>query len=208
LIEKPSLSRLRSKRLFVSVLVCVLAAIGGATAFALSRGSGASAVLPTTGQYAPLTVHRQHIVLLGGAVVNDPDPSEQSYMSATLYHLSDARHFRLVVTNTSNIGAITAFQWYPPIGFDIQRLSEDDSGHCKASGLTGFGGSQFKTVVLYPNVLCTNLDMKAPSCACSGDGGSVTLSFYLNKDTEQSGEVRLVAATPSLKPIPSSLGDP
>jgi hypothetical protein len=201
-------SRLRSKRVVVPVVVCVLAVLGAAIAFALSRDDDRAVVLPTTGEYAPLTVHRlalPTIAALGGTVPGDPDPSEQSYLSATLYPLGSARHYRLVVTNTSNIGAINAFQWYPPLGIHIQRLTGDSSGHCRVGGLTGFGGNQFKTVVLYPNVLCTHLDMKAPSCACQGDGGSVTISFYLDQKTERSGEVRLIAATPSLKSIPSSL---
>ena len=71
------------------------------------------------------------------------------------------------------------------------------------SGLSGFGGNEFKTVVLYPNILCEKVNLKPPSCTCAGDGGSMTISFVLNTSTGYSGSARVLAATPVLKIIRS-----
>lgn len=184
----------------------VLAVGGVVVAFALiGRGSGTkgAAPLPTTGEYAPLTVPKPHLIYRGNLILNEPDSPNQTWISAVLSSLSGNHRYVLTLTNASNMGYINALEWYAPTGVRILRVIGSSSGHCKSSGLTGFGGNQFKSVVLYPNILCEKVALKPPSCTCAGDGGSMTISFVLDKTTNLSGAARVLAATPVLKVIPS-----
>jgi hypothetical protein len=187
---------------------CVLA-VGGAVIAIVYVGFGGStgggARLQTTGGYAPLTVPKAHLVRQGGLILNEPDAPAQTWVSAVLSSLSGNHRYSLTVTNASNMGYINSFEWYAPTGVRILRVIGSSSGHCAPSGLTGFGGNQFKTVVLYPNILCENVDLKPPSCTCTGDGGSMTISFLLDTATNYSGTARVLTATPVLKVIPSYL---
>ena len=91
----------------------------------------------------------------------------------------------------------------------IVKLLGSSEGHCTLTGLTGFGGNQFPTLVLYPDVLCEKVDLKPPSCTCQGDGGAVTISFVTDEDYGGgAGELRVRAATSSsiASPPTSSLG--
>ena len=78
-------------------------------------------------------------------------------------------------------------------------------GSCRLAGLTGYGGSQFPTVLLNPNVLCENLDMKAPSCLCRGDGGTVEISFEADRELGGAAlDVRVRSAQVAFDRIPPS----
>ncbi len=79
----------------------------------------------------------------------------------------------------------------------IVKVVGSTEGHCTLRALTGFGGNQFPTVVLHPNVLCDKLDLKPPSCTCRGDGGTVTISFVTDKDLF-AGDVDLRVRTATL----------
>jgi hypothetical protein len=88
----------------------------------------------------------------------------------------------------------------------IVKVLGSSDGHCAAAGLTGFGGNQFRTVVLFPNIFCDRLNLKAPSCTCLGDGGSMTLSFVTDKDLGGSlGDASMRTATLVFKRIPGYL---
>ena len=78
-------------------------------------------------------------------------------------------------------------------------------GQCALTGLTGFGGNQFKTVLLHPNIECGKVNLKPPSCTCLGDGGSITISFTADRDMPAVGTARMISATLVLDPIPSYL---
>ena len=187
---------------------CVLAVVGVVVAFALvgfGGSSGGGARLRTTGGYAPLVVPKAHLVRQGGLILNEPDAPAQTWVSAVLSSLGGRHRYALTVTNASNMGYINSFEWYAPTGVRILRVTGSSSGHCGPSGLTGFGGNQFKTVVLYPNILCEKVDLKPPSCTCTGDGGSMTISFVLDTTTNYSGTARVLTATPVLKVIPAYL---
>jgi hypothetical protein len=187
---------------------CVLAVGGVLVVYAFvgfGGDSGGAARLRTTGGYAPLTVPKAHLIRQGGLILNEPDAPSQTWASATLSSLSGAHRYALTVTNASNMGYIDSFEWYAPTGVRILRVLRSSSGHCAASGLTGFGGNQFKTVVLYPNILCQGVDLKPPTCTCTGDGGSMTIAFVLDTATNYSGTTRVLTATPVLKVIPSYL---
>jgi hypothetical protein len=193
----------RSTRAIAAVGVLALAAAGVLVAvFAVGHGSSEPAALPTTGQFATITVTRLPVVTVGGAILSDPDPVNQEWLTSTITPLSGRNHYRLTITNTSNIGFITAFQVYPPNGVHILKIDGSSTGRCSLGGLSGFGGNQFH-VVLFPNILCNRVDLKPPSCSCRGDGGSMTISFVTDGGPVTGMQARLISATPVLKVIPS-----
>ena len=83
-------------------------------------------------------------------------------LSTTLTPLPGTHRYRVTISNTSNLGAINSFQWYPPTGVHIVKVVGSTEGRCTLTGLKGFGGNQFPTVVLYPNVFCDKLDLEGP----------------------------------------------
>jgi len=163
-----------------------------------------TALAPTTGLWTPITVARPKVPIIAGGIPVDIDPLiTRNDFSTTLYPLGTHR-YRMTIFNTSNLGAINSFQWYPPTGVRIVKVVGSTEGHCTLSGLTGFGGNQFPTVVLYPNILCDKLDLKPPSCTCLGDGGAVTISFVADKDIAVGqGDLRMRAATLVFDRIPA-----
>ena len=191
-------------------LACALAAcavaVGGVTAFVVTRDERESAA-PTTGQWAPITVARPNVPIIGGGIPVDIDPMvHRDDLGTTLAPLPGTHRYRITISNTSNLGAINSFQWYPPTGVHIVKVVGSTQGHCTLTGLKGFGGSQFPTVVLYPNILCDKLHLKPPSCTCLGDGGVVTISFVTDTDYGGgSGELRMRAATLVFDRIPDYL---
>ena len=165
---------------------------------------------PTTGQWAPITVARPKVPIIGGGIPVDIDPMvHRNDFSTTLAPLPGTHRYGITISNASNLGAINSFQWYPPTGVHIVKVVGSTEGHCTLTGLTGFGGNQFPTVVLYPNILCDKLDLKPPSCTCLGDGGAVTISFVTDKDFEgaqvSSGCARRLSFS-TASPATSSLG--
>jgi hypothetical protein len=163
-----------------------------------------TAIAPTTGSWAPIAVSRPKVPVIAGGIPVDIDPMvKRTDFSTTLFPLPGTHRYRMTVFNTSNLGAITSFQWYPPTGVRIVKLIRSSEGRCTSTGLTGFGGNQFPSLVLYPNILCDQLDLKPPSCTCLGDGGAVTISFVTDKDIAvDGGDIRVRAATLSFDRIP------
>jgi hypothetical protein len=160
-------------------------------------------VAPTTGDWGPITVTRPKVPVIGGGIPVDVDPTtSRSDFSTTLYRLGPNR-YRLTIFNTSTLGAINSLQWYPPIGVRILKVLGSSAGHCRLTGLAGFGGSQFPSLVLYPNVLCDKLDLNAATCLCRGDGGAVAISFVSNKVVPvDGGDLRLRTASVAFERIP------
>ncbi|HZS24949.1 MAG TPA: hypothetical protein VFA30_08170 [Gaiellaceae bacterium] len=195
---------------------CVVAAGGVIAALVVTNGHGSTATtaahagtLPTrtTGPWAPITVARPAVPVIGGGIPVDIDPVvARTDLSTTLSPLPGKNRYQITVSNTSNVGAINSFQWYPPTGVHIVKVLGSSDGDCTATGLTGFGGNQFRTVVLFPNILCDKLDLKPPSCTCLGDGGTMTISFVTDKDLGGSlGDARLRTATLVFDRIPGYL---
>ncbi len=162
-------------------------------------------VAPTTGDWTPITVKRPKVPVIGGGIPVDVDPTtSRSDFSTTLYRLGPDR-YRLTIFNTSTLGAITSLQWYPPIGVRILKVLGSSTGHCTLTGLAGFGGNQFPALVLYPNILCEQLDLNAATCICRGDGGAVAISFVSNKVVPvDGGDLRLRTADVAFDRIPVS----
>jgi len=189
-----------------ALVVCALA-VGGVVAGLAFSQAGREEALPTTGPLAPITVSRPNVPVIGGGIPVDIDPmTHREDLSLLLAPLPGTHRYAMTVSNISNLGAIDAFQWYPPTGVRVLELIGSTRGHCNLTGLKGYGGNQFPTVVLYPNIFCTGLGLKAPSCTCLGDGGVVTISFVTDKDYGGgSGEIRMRAATLAFKPVPTYL---
>ncbi len=176
---------------------------GTAAATDTSAPLGAVGATTTADPNAPLTVPKPPLIRDGGLILNEPDSPDQEWLSAALSSLSGSHHYQVTVTNTSNIGFIDSFEWYPPSSVRVLKVTGSSAGHCTLTGLSGFGGNQFKTVVLYPHILCDQVALKPPTCTCKGDGGSMTISFVLDKEAFASGAARVVTARPILKVIPS-----
>ena len=139
----------------------------------------------------------------GGLILNEPDSQDQDWLTSGLSPLPGKHRAQATVTNASNIGFINSFEWYPPTGVQIVKVLGSSEGHCVLTGLSGFGGDQFRTVLLYPNIFCDGVALRPPTCTCTGDGGSMTISFVLSTDATASGAARVVTASPTLKIIPS-----
>ena len=184
-------------RLAIAGVAVVVVVLTGA-------GKGASAV-PTTGPYAPIHVFRPKLYTEAGSLLNDPAALTPTNLSTIVLKLPGLHRYRITVTNTSNLGFIDSIQWYPPPGVRIIRLIGSSVGDCAPTGLSGFGGNQFKTVLLYPNISCDKLDLKPPTCTCQGDGGSVSLSFVADHTFTGLGSTQLTSARLVLHPILSYL---
>lgn len=196
-------------RLARVLLACAAIASGAIAAFVITRGEHAStARAPTTGPWAPITVVRPKVPIVAGGVPVDIDPAiERHDFSTTLSPLPGAHRYRMTVFNTSNLGAVNAFQWYPPTGVHVVKVIGSTEGRCTLTGVTGFGGNQFPTVVLNPNILCDKLDLEPPSCTCLGDGGSLAVSFVTDEDIGVgAGDLKVRAATLVFDPIPVRYG--
>jgi len=190
------------------VIAAVVVATGGNDNTGTTDAEASVTLVRTTGQWAPITVTRPQVPIIGGGIPVDIDPVVvRTDLSTTLSLLAGRPNsYRITVTNTSNVGAINSLQWYPPTGVHIVKVLGSSDGHCTTAGLTGFGGNQFRTVVLFPNILCDQLDLKPPTCTCLGNGGSMTISFVTDKDLGGSlGDARMRAATLVFNRIPGYL---
>ena len=198
---------MRRWRGHASVLaVCALVIGGAIVALIVTNGGHQTPRASTTGPLAPITVKRPSVPIIAGGIPVDLEPViEPKYFETALTFLPGKHRYRLTISNVSNLGAINSFQWYPPTKTHIVKLLGSSAGDCTLRGLTGFGGNQFPGLVLHQNVLCDKLDLKPPSCTCSGDGGAVTISFVTDKEY-LAGDVdlRVRAATLAFHRIPVS----
>jgi hypothetical protein len=195
--------RASKRTLAVLVFAAAVVGIGVAVAAVGLGGNKAGGETATTGANAPLTVVKPPLIKDGGLILNEPDSQDQDWLTSGLSPLPGGHRYRVTVTNASNVGFINSFEWYPPTGVRILKVTGSSAGHCVLTGLSGFGGDQFKTVLLYPNIFCDSLALRPPTCTCTGDGGSMTISFVLSTDATASGAARVVSASPILKVIPS-----
>ena len=207
------LASLRSKRGLVLAGILVVAVIVGvAVGFGVGRGSS-NPSLPTTGAYAPISVPKPLVPTLGftGPVVADPDSMlrQGEDLQELLATAPGSGHrYTLTISNVSGIGYVDSLEWYPPTGVEIVKVIGSSAGHCAGSGTSGFGGNQFKTVVLDPDIVCTGLNLKPPTCLCTGNGGSVVITFIASAQLGLAGAARVESATPVLQNIPSYPGAP
>jgi hypothetical protein len=196
---------MRPRRVAVVVVACAVAVSGVIVALVITKGGHENTTLayqstelaPTTGSWAPITVARPKVPIIAGGIPVEIDPTatRNADFSTTLFHLGP-RRYRMTIFNTSSLGAVKSLQWYPPVGVHVLKVLGSTHGRCTLTGLTGFGGNQFPTVVLNPNILCDRLDLKPPSCTCLGDGGDVAISFVTDKEIAVGeGDLRLRRAS-------------
>lgn len=188
-------------------LVAATLVVGGLVA-ALVVGNEDGAGVPTTGPWAPISVARPELPVIAGGIPVDIEPTVHRNDLTMVMGVLPGRHrYRVTISNTSSLGAINSFEWYPPTGVHVVKLLGSSQGTCTLTGLKGFGGNQFPALVLYPDVRCDNVDLAPPSCICQGDGGTVTISFVTEEDyAGGAGELRMRAATLVFDRIPDYLG--
>jgi hypothetical protein len=181
-------------------------AVGGVIAV-LVVGRESTAAAPATGPWAPISVTRPKLPVIAGGIPVDIDPMvHRSDLTTTLATLPGKNRYRITIWNTSTLGAIDSFDWYPPTGVRILELIDASAGTCTLTGLKGFGGNQFPTLVLYPDVRCKGVDLEPPTCTCRGDGGAVTISFVTDEEYGGgAGDLRVRAATLVFDRIPTYL---
>ena len=133
----------------------------------------------------------------------DVDPAvSRTDFNTTLFPVGPNR-YRMTIFNTSSLGAINSLQWFPPVDVRVLKVLGSSVGRCVLTGLSGFGGNQFPTLVLYPNIFCDRLDLTPATCICRGDGGAVTITFTTNGHLAvNDGDLRLRAATLVFDRIP------
>ncbi len=203
------MGRLRGRTKLACVVVVCAAIVGGvaATLMLTTGGSDSSARRPTTGDWVPLTVSRPDVPIVGGGIAVDVDPlKERKDFGTTLVTLPGKHQYEITFINISDAGVINSFQWYPPTGVHVTRLLRSSRGHCTLTGLTGFGGNQFPTVVLYPNILCEGVDLEPPTCTCLGNGGSLSIAFTTDEDVAVvAADIKLRTATLVFDRIPGFL---
>ena len=140
-----------------SVLVVCAVVIGGVIAAILvTRGNDESTPrAATSGPLAPLRIARPSVPVIGGGIPVDLEPLiEPIDFGTALTFLPGKNRYRITISNTSTLGAINSFQWYPPAKVHILKVLGSSVGNCTLRGLTGFGGNQFPGLVLHPDVLC------------------------------------------------------
>jgi hypothetical protein len=187
------------------VVVCAVAAVGVIAALLVTKGGNETTPrASTTGPLAPLTVKRPSVPVIGGGIPVDLEPLiEPKYFDTALTFLPGKHRYRITISNASSLGAIPSFQWYPPNTVHVVKVLGSSAGNCTLRGLTGFGGNQFPTLVLHPDVLCDKLELKPPSCTCLGDGGAVSISFVTDKEFSAGDvDIRVRAATLVFRRIP------
>lgn len=204
--------RRRYVRLTLLALLCAVVAGGVAAGLLISGdGHGAARVqtvgtAPTTGDWAPIAVVRPKVPIIAGGIPIDVDPTTSHIdFSTTLFPLGKNR-YRMTVFNVSTLGTVNSFQWFPPTGVKVVKVVSSSRGRCTLRGLSGFGGNQFPTIVLYPNIFCAQVDLKPATCTCRGDGESVAITFVTNKGiVVNEGDLRLRTATLGFDKVPTYL---
>jgi hypothetical protein len=163
--------------------------IGGIAASGGFSGSASLPPMPTTGDYAPISIPAP----VTGAIADPDSMARQGQELATTLTPGRTPHeFRVTVTNTSTIGFVNSFYWVPPSGMTLIKVVGSNSGHCIVDGSPT------------PKISCDGLKLKPPTCTCRGDGGELVISFLASKDPGMlAGSSAVVSATPVLKVIPA-----
>jgi hypothetical protein len=177
------------------VAVAVAGALIGLAASGSFSSGGARALppMPTTGDYAPFH-------FLESPSDPDSDTLGGQDMTSVLTRMQGHSHYRLEVSNISNLGVINGFNWIPPTGMKLVQVSKASSGSCRISASPAAGGTQ-----AFPALACTGVSMKAPSCTCRGDGGKVTVLLVARNGDDSgflAGASQIVSATLAYKAVP------
>src|SRR5262245_4929317 len=105
-------------------------------------------------------------------------PRHDDSDSKTIFRFLDpaAGKYQIEVDNTSGIGYINSFNWVPPAGMTITRITSTEGGHCTlvANPVPG-GGS--------PMIACVGgkKGIAPPKCTCLS-GGQMLVNFTATSD--------------------------
>jgi len=189
-------------KLAIVLAACAVVAVCGVIAAVLISRNGHETtaplpIAPTTGSWTPLTVRPPKVPTGGAGIPVSVDPRvTRNDFSTTMAPLGPHR-YGMTIINTSDLGAVNAFQWYPPPGVHVLDVVDSTKGHCTTNGVTGYAVNQ-------TSFLCNDLDLKPPSCTCLGDGDSMTVTFVTDKDVAYGeGDLRVRAATLAFDRIPT-----
>lgn len=146
------------------------------------------------------------LMLVPHAIAADgpPDPDQGAKQGndavVVVRQLSNQR-YELLIQNTSGIGFINSFQWVPPPGMTITKITGESTGSCKLAN----------------DVIACSATLKPPKCTCR-PGGSMTIDFKATgrDPTTQDGHtltlgvvgsfLRIQKVTPVPYHIPSWIG--
>src|SRR5262245_52811518 len=154
--SKPKVAVLGVCALAGVAVISVLAGFAASGSFPWSGSRTALPPMPTTGDYAPITIPKP--VFRFGV---DPDStSRQGQELQTSLMRSGPHRFQLTISNASSIGFINSFSWSPPPGMSVVKVTGSSAGRCTLAGTPGYGGKQFSIVVLNPKISCDGLRLK------------------------------------------------
>jgi hypothetical protein len=111
------------------LVACAVAVLGVIAALIITKDGQKTTALRTTGLWAPITVKRPSVPVIGGGIPVDVDPLiERRDFSTTLAPLPGTHRYRITISNASSLGAINSFQWYPPTGVHIVKVVGSTEG--------------------------------------------------------------------------------
>jgi hypothetical protein len=91
----------------------------------------------------------------------DPDAEQRSSTEVSVSVSSRGTgHYQVLVQNTSQIGFINSFEWFPPPGLTITSVTSSSAGQCELQG----------------NVIACRATLPPPKCTCL-PGGAMTVDF-------------------------------
>lgn len=133
---------------------------------------------------------------------NDPDQgAKQGNDAVVVVRQFTNQRYELLVQNTSGIGWINTFEWVPPPGMKVTKITRVSAGQCK---------------LVAGDISCTT-KLTPPKCTCR-PGGSMTIDFSATgrDPTTQDGHtltlgvigsfLRIEKMTPVPYHIPSWIG--
>src|SRR5690349_19511651 len=91
---------------------CLAGTVAAALVVSGAGGTTSASAVSTTGADAPISVTRPLVHSIGGALIGEPDPVAQAYLTTSITSLPGVHHYRITITNTSNIGFIDTFEWH------------------------------------------------------------------------------------------------
>jgi hypothetical protein len=176
-----------------------LALVALVAAALLASGCGGGREAGTTdlkSLYAEQIKVPAHAELAAGVDPDDTAASSPQFNTSIAF--LGGGHFRLTVTNGSDLGFLNSFTWVHPPQMTITAVKSSSSGTCR---------------LLSGDIVCTGMAIKPPKCSCLPGGlASVRFDGHIKTAPGQSyggvqhGWLRIGNVTPVPYTIPSYLG--
>ena len=173
----------------------------------LSQSAADENAAPTTGEWAPITVTRPNVPVIGGGIPVDLDPMvHRDDLSIDDCSLPGTHRYAVTISNISDLGAINSFQWYPPSGVRVLKVLGSSRGPLHAHGPEGLRWQPVPDGRPLSEHSLRQARPEAPSCTCLGDGGADDdLVRHRQGVRGRLGELRMRTATLVFDRIPSYL---